>query len=343
MEKELYWIYAFNIVVNSLLSFFTTIFLIELFILLFRIKHPRIKAICRVVPFFKICFDLSLYHFANWALLNGINPILAETGTRQLSVMLINPFTGIGFSMQDGKTFSIADAIALCLDPFWIKMIVLAAITGSIMSIALRLIRILEEKHYISSILQNSRALSFPNLKHSLALWMEKKEVTLALSNKLASPCIVKRTILFPESLLAHLSQEEIEAVIAHEIAHCYWKDCSLRLIVSFIGSLFWWIPSRWWQKRMEEVQEQAADTMIHQFKIPRLALAEAVLKTIQKGQKGPSLLVVPFVGKRAGIEKRIKNILFEPAKSAMKWKTVQYSFLICGLLSILFGRLWIF
>ena len=101
MGQELYWIYAFNVIVNSTLSFFTTLALVELFVRLLRVRHPRAKAICRLLPFCKICIDLCLYHFSNWALLHGINPTLAETGTRNLSIMF-NPFTGIQFSMQDG-------------------------------------------------------------------------------------------------------------------------------------------------------------------------------------------------------------------------------------------------
>jgi hypothetical protein len=52
--------------------------------------------ICRILPFFKISVDLCLCHVSKWALLHGVNPILAEKGTRQLS-LLLNPFTGIQF------------------------------------------------------------------------------------------------------------------------------------------------------------------------------------------------------------------------------------------------------
>lgn len=118
MESGLYWIYAFNIVVNSTLSFFTSLLLIEGCIALFRVAHPRVKVVCRVLPFIKICLDLCLYHISKWALIHGVNPTLAEKGTRQLA-LLLNPFTGIQFRMKDGKTFSIADVIALSIDPIW--------------------------------------------------------------------------------------------------------------------------------------------------------------------------------------------------------------------------------
>ncbi len=178
MDHQLYWTYAFNIVVNSTLSFFTTILLIELFTLIFRIKHPRMKVICQVLPFFKICLDLCLYHFSNWALLHGVNPLLAETGTRQFSIML-NPLTGIQLSMQNGKTFSIADVIALSIDPFWIQVIVSLLVVGSGVAIALHLIHIFREKQRISLIVQGSSPASFENLNPSLAAWMKRNRSLL--------------------------------------------------------------------------------------------------------------------------------------------------------------------
>lgn len=141
----LYWIYAFNVIVNSALSFFTTVFLVECFVSILRIKHPRIRMLCFFLPFCKICLDLHLYSFSNWSLFHGINPILAETGTRQLSI-LINPFAGIQFGMLDGTTFSLADVIALSIDPFWIKSIVLFVIPIAVLCFAMNLIRIFREK-----------------------------------------------------------------------------------------------------------------------------------------------------------------------------------------------------
>ncbi len=159
----------------------------------------------------------------------------------------------------------------------------------------------------------------------------------------ITSPCIVGKRILFPASLTTTLSSEETEAVIAHELGHCHWKDCGLRLVCSFIASLFWWIPSRWWLKRIEEKQEQASDEMIYRFGISSLALAEAVLKTAQKAKEMPSTLAIPFVGRRLWLKRRMQRILSERAKPNAKWRALQFGLLICSLLSVLFGKLWIF
>lgn len=341
MEQELYWIYAFNIIVNSVLSFFTTIILIELFMRLLRIKQPRAKGICRLLPFCKICIDLCLYHFSNWALLQGINPILAETGTRNLSIM-VNPFTGIQFSMQNGTTFSIADIIALSTSILLVQTVVSIAITGAIITCTLHLSRIFRAKRYIDRIVRHSTAIDWPNLNHYLAEWMKQKGVQCALTVAVDTPCITKKTILFPARLYRALSKEEVEAIIAHEMGHFYWRDCNLRLTYSVIASVFWWIPTKWWQRRIEEMQEQASDSMIHQFKLSKFALAEAVLKTARNANL-PSELSCSFVERRLSLKNRMKMILQEPKPRTLTWKAIQYGFLGLGLLSILFGKLWVF
>ena len=341
MGPQLYWIYAFNIVVNSPLAFFTSILLIEFFVFLFRIKHPRIKMICRILPFLKICLDLCLYHISKWALLHGVNPILAEKGTRQLS-LLMNPFTGIQFSMKNGKTFSVADVIALSIDPIWIQGIVCIAGLGSVVVILLYLKRVFQDKQQVSIMVAKATPTSLKDLNVSLTAWMEKRQITVAISDAISSPCIVGKAILFPVQLFRELSEKEIEAIIAHEMAHFRWRDCSIRIACSLVACLFWWIPTKWWQKRIEDAQEEASDTTIHQFGISGTILAAAILKTASEAKIVKSRLAFSFVGSKSQLRKRIELLLREPSRFH-RWKVVQYGLLCCAWLSILFGALWIF
>lgn len=342
MIGSLYWIYAFNIVVNSALAFFTSILLIECFIFLFRIKHPRIRVICRIVPFFKIFLDLCLYRFSKWALLHGVNPLLAEKGTRQLTLQ-INPFTGILFNMKDGKTFSIADVIALSIDPIWIQGIVCVAGLGSICAISLYLKRIFQEKQRVSTLVAEATPILLNNPNPSLIAYMQKNQITVACSHAISSPCLVGKVILFPMQLFVNFSEEEVGAIIAHETAHFRWRDGSSRIACSILSLLFWWIPTQWLQKRIERMQEQAADAAIQQFEIPGIALAGAILKTAQKARGARSEVAIPFLGNKFFLKHRMEMILKESPSRSRRWKIVQYGLLFIALASILFGTLWIF
>jgi hypothetical protein len=290
--------------VNSFLSFFTAILLIEVFLKLFWIKHSRTLAVCRILPFFKICIDLCLYHFSHWALLEA-NPLLAEKGSRVLSVMF-KPYAGVQLSLQNGRTFSPADLLALSVDPLWVRCVVLIAGMGSIVAVFLLAMRFFREKKLLQGPVQ------------------------------VTSPCLIGKRILFPASLVPVLTHEEIDAVIAHEMAHFRWKDCAVRMALLFVAAVFWWIPNKWWQRRVEEVQEMAADAAVLQAGIPGHVLASAMLKTAQNA-KG-SFLAFSFTG--SSLKRRVEKVLEGNTRQVCKWKC---ALLICSMLSVFFGRLWIF
>jgi hypothetical protein len=80
--------FLLNVFINSLLSFFTVVFLIEGIVFLFRIPQGRMAATLRMVPIFKLPFDLCLYDFSRWSYVQGINPLNSEEGTRSFSIMI---------------------------------------------------------------------------------------------------------------------------------------------------------------------------------------------------------------------------------------------------------------
>lgn len=148
---------------------------------------------------------------------------------------------------------------------------------------------------------------------------------------------------MFPTQLLQNLSGEEVEAIIVHEMAHLRWKDCVVRLVCSWITALFWWIPTRWWQKRIEEAQELAADAAIHKAGISGVVLAGAILKTAQSIKRHKFLPAFSLVGDKSPLTKRVGMILKGPRSLPIGFSVVQYGLLLSVLVSILFGTLWIF
>jgi beta-lactamase regulating signal transducer with metallopeptidase domain len=243
--------------------------------------------------------------------------------------------------MQNGKTFTIADVIALSVDPIWIQGIVCIAGFGGVVASLLYLKRILRERRVATMI---ARAASVPvkDLHPSLISWMNQKQIAIATSDAISSPCIVGKVILFPVQLFQELSDKEIEAIITHEMAHFGWKDCIIRIACSLVASVFWWIPTKWWQKRLEDAQEQASDTTIHRFGISGTVLAGAILKTARETKAINAQLTFSFVGGKSPLKKRMELLLREPTRFH-RWKIVQYGLLCCAWLAILFGRLWIF
>lgn len=134
MDKLSFFI--LNIFLNSLLAFFTVVLLIETVIFLFRIPQGRMAAFLRMLPIFKLPFDLFLYDFSRWSYANGINPLNCEEGTRTLSVMIgwINEandwlflplISRIQLTAPENMTFTIADVLGYSIEPKCLKFLTL--------------------------------------------------------------------------------------------------------------------------------------------------------------------------------------------------------------------------
>jgi len=364
MNFELGWIYLFNIIFNSILSFYTSIFLVFLFLFFLKITNPRIKTFCYALPFYKVILDLFFYQFSNWALAMNINPILARIGTRTLyfQINFLGEFQ-IKLCMQNGSTFSLADVIALHINPLWIRIIVMMTVVGSLAAFVIFVVYTIRNLLHIHSIVQNAKPMHRVIMHPQLRSQFIQKKAKCLITTEIHSPCVVGKTLLFPSNLMDFLSQEEFEAIIAHELSHMQWKDSYVRMTCKLIETIFWWLFAKWWYARLENYQERASDQAIQRFEISKFDLMGAIVKTTKNFQKATiskepkkSTLTKPksqffkFFGYISFVEhstyfmSRMRAILqYEHKKTALIWKALQYGMLALGLHAILFGKMWIF
>ncbi len=76
------------------------------------------------------------------------------------------------------------------------------------------------------------------------------KTVDLLESAMVRSPLVVgylKPVILFPIGAINHLSTEQVEAVLAHELAHILRNDYIFNILQSVMEALFYFHPAVWW------------------------------------------------------------------------------------------------
>jgi beta-lactamase regulating signal transducer with metallopeptidase domain len=77
-----------------------------------------------------------------------------------------------------------------------------------------------------------------------------KREVLLRMSDAIASPATVgalKTMVLLPFSALSGLGPEELEVVLAHELAHVRRADFVWNLLQTLAETLFFFHPAVWW------------------------------------------------------------------------------------------------
>jgi len=65
-------------------------------------------------------------------------------------------------------------------------------------------------------------------------------------------------------SKLPELSDEELDALLVHELAHVRRRDHWLRIVEILATALFWWYPVAWWLRRsLRRVEERCCDEWV--------------------------------------------------------------------------------
>lgn len=88
---------------------------------------------------------------------------------------------------------------------------------------------------------------AFQRLSHGLRL---RKTVLLRISNAIASPITVgtvRAIVLLPISAVTLLGPDELEVVLAHELAHVRRADFLWNLVQTLVETLFFFHPAVWW------------------------------------------------------------------------------------------------
>ena len=127
----------------------------------------------------------------------------------------------------------------------------------------------------------------------------------------------LKPIVLIPAALVFHLSPAQLEAIIAHELAHVKRNDYLINLIQSGLEVLFFYHPSYWWMAQtIKELRENAADDLAVQAGISPRELAFSLAEVLNFAQQNPPELALPASKKRNPTLQRIKRILGQPAQN---------------------------
>ncbi len=127
----------------------------------------------------------------------------------------------------------------------------------------------------------------------------------------------LKPVVLIPAALVFHLSPAQLEAIIAHELAHVKRNDYLVNLIQSALEVLFFYHPSYWWMTQtIKELRENAADDLAVAVGIPPKELAYSLAEVLNFGTQHPPELALPASKKRNPTLQRIKRIMGQPAQT---------------------------
>lgn len=144
------------------------------------------------------------------------------------------------------------------------------------------------------------------------------KSVTLYFSELVKSPLTLgfaKPLILVPVASLNHLSPDQLEAILLHELAHIKRADYLINIIQSIIEIILFFNPfTQLLGKLIKKERENSCDDWVLQFQYKPAMYAEALLR-IAYIQTQPSF-ALQAAGNKGELLPRVKRMLNQKEKS---------------------------
>ncbi len=159
--------------------------------------------------------------------------------------------------------------------------------------------------------------------------------ILLGESQKISSPLtfgFLKPALLFPIGMINQLSIEQVEAIMAHELAHIIRRDYLVNLIQTFIESIYYFNPSVWVISTIIRNQrEHCCDDLAIELTGSSIHYVKALV-AIEESKSSPnSILAMSLAKNKKTLLNRVKRILNQPQKN----ENMKEKLLMCMMLFI--------
>ncbi|GAB5403175.1 MAG: hypothetical protein Aurels2KO_14060 [Aureliella sp.] len=175
----------------------------------------------------------------------------------------------------------------------------------------------------------------------------------IAHSEQVVVPKVVgllKPTVLLPTSALTGLSTDEVEMILAHELAHIRRHDLWMILFQRFTEAILFFNPAVWWlSRRISLLREFCCDdqaiasTSVDE---PNLQYAGALLQCVRLSgtQHSEQATALAASGRSPSeLRRRVARLLGEPLREPLRLSRVGVFVLLLGLVASSTPWLWAF
>lgn len=164
-----------------------------------------------------------------------------------------------------------------------------------------------------------------------------QKKVRVVESALVQVPMMIgflKPLILMPIGAVNGLTTEEVESILAHELAHILRNDYLLNILQTIIEVLFYFNPAVWWiSANIRLERENCCDDIAVDLCGDSLIYAKALMRLQEAKQTSPSL-AMSLSGKKNQLLHRVRRILNQPQnKSNIMEKFIATCLLLVGIL----------
>jgi hypothetical protein len=312
---------AFNLLLNSLFSFWAGCFIVWLCLWIFKVENSRWKLFLLSLPFAKIIWDLAVRKITPTSIVHAqLNPWDLPPKHQTLSVSAgfseYGPLMSVEFTSNTaaGKHYStsIPDYVY-----YWLVKHIGPGtpeiLLGAVLAISFFLVarRWLAAMHFER---KRKRQRGFDTSLEKLTLPLREVDVYQSeeYSGTPFTGGILKPYICFPAKTYDLLNTVEREAVVQHELAHISHLDLVGTLAVKSLGDLLWFIPGyRFLCRQIDSLRELLADKNAISCGAsgPHLASALIKLKGIPEDNQ-QAVLFSAFFREKSLLKRRVANLV---------------------------------
>lgn len=166
---------------------------------------------------------------------------------------------------------------------------------------------------------QRSDAPAMERWKPTVARFAERlqltQEVKVVESPRTAVPGLIgshQPSIVLPSSTLATSSVEDIEAILAHELAHVRRHDFSANVLQTAVETLFFFHPAIWWLSRQTRIErEHCCDDLAASLFADPMGYADALIRLEEQRTHSQRL---PSGGSAGNFSARVHRLIEGPS-----------------------------
>ena len=151
------------------------------------------------------------------------------------------------------------------------------------------------------------------------------QSVEFRQTTKILTPMVIgafKPVVLIPFGFLTGFSTSQIEAILAHELAHIRRNDYLVNMLQSFVEVVFFFHPALWWiSEKVRTEREHCCDDIALSVCNDKMSLAKALVK-VAEWQSAPHLAMA-FASKKPLLLNRISRVLgidSKPKRILVNW-----------------------
>jgi beta-lactamase regulating signal transducer with metallopeptidase domain len=147
------------------------------------------------------------------------------------------------------------------------------------------------------------------------------RPVEVLASSLVSAPLVIgcfRSVILLPASFISSVPVSQLEAILAHELAHVRRYDYLVNMLQTFMETVFFYHPAVWWlSHRIRVERENCCDDLVVEALDNKVEYGRALLAVEQyRGQNGSSLALSARDG---SLLTRVRRLLADPAETSQR------------------------